>query len=87
MFECPTCQGIGCSDCEDGAWRLTQCPKKFIGWEMTDAVNAMGIAISGLWPVGGGLLDQSAWFVDAVAVLSSEQNKIDRERMRRGHSD
>jgi len=41
-------------------------------------------ADKGFLPMAGGLLDQSAWFLDLWAAMTNEQNKIDAERMERG---
>jgi hypothetical protein len=38
---------------------------------------------SGFLPVAGGLLDQSAWFIDLRTALTNEQNIIDTERIER----
>jgi hypothetical protein len=38
------------------------------------------MAIKGLLPIAGGTLDQSAWFIDLMQTLESEQNRIDNER-------
>jgi hypothetical protein len=37
----------------------------------------------GIWPVHGGLLDQSAWFISLWSAVVSDENKIERERMKR----
>lgn len=87
MLECPVCNGTGCDACRDGMFSMHTCPKKFVGYEITEACNAAAIAEKGLWPVVGGSLDQSAWFVDFVQCLASETNRIDNERARRGYSD
>jgi hypothetical protein len=39
-------------------------------------------AEKGMFPVAGGLLDQSAWFIDLWSSLNSEQARIDAERMK-----
>ena len=46
---------------------------------MMEAINLAAYAMRGDWPIRGGMLDQSAWFVDLVSRLESEQNKIDKE--------
>jgi len=36
----------------------------------------------GFLPSAGGLLDQSAWFLDLMSAVNNEQNKIDSERLK-----
>jgi hypothetical protein len=50
---------------------------------MTDAVNLAVLATKGSYPVDGGTLDQSAWFVQAMQTLESDINQIDNERSKR----
>ena len=64
---------------EAGYWRLDHCPQKYIGGDMMEAINLAAYAMRGDWPIRGGMLDQSSWFVDLVSRLESEQNKIDKE--------
>lgn len=76
---CPGCNEAGCESCGDtGYFNLTECPQRYVGGELTEAINMAGMCGGGLWPVAGGLLDQSAWFVDLWQQLQSEQNKIDQ---------
>lgn len=77
--QCPACDGAGCDKCEQGFWRLTECGRKFVG-SMATAVNYATYADKGILPVGGGLLDQSNWFIEVWTALSNEQSAIDRER-------
>lgn len=44
-----------------------------------EAINLASYAMRGDWPRLGGMLDQSAWFVDLVSRLESEQNRIDKQ--------
>jgi hypothetical protein len=50
---------------------------------MTDAVNLAVLATKGSYPAGGGTLDQSAWFIQAMQTLESDINQIDNERSKR----
>lgn len=50
---------------------------------MTEFVNLATLALKGSYPVAGGTLDQSAWFVNAMQTLDSDINRIDNERHRR----
>jgi hypothetical protein len=80
--ECPSCYGVGCGECSKGFFRLTICGRKFVDGEMIRAINLAAAADRHL-PQAGGLLDQSAWFVDLWTMLQSEQNKIDADRIER----
>jgi len=48
---------------------------------MAAAVNMAGMCGSGDWPVAGGLLDQSAWFVSLYQTLAGFEAKIEREKL------
>jgi hypothetical protein len=90
MVGCPICEKTGlvngtpCKHCEDGAFKLTECPREFMGSEFTRAVNFACMSGKGDWPVAGGLLDQAAWFIALNQELQNEQNRIDSERMNNG---
>lgn len=45
-------------------------------------MNFASHADNGYLPSGGGILDQSAWFVSLWNTLTAEQSKIDNERAR-----
>lgn len=84
---CTACEETGqdrngepCEHCSDGFWPLLQCPKSYIGQEMVGAINLAVMCKDGLMPVAGGILDQSAWFVELLTSLNNEQNRIDIER-------
>jgi len=84
LIECPLCDGIGklangsiCQDCEDGRFKLSQCPREFVGNEMTFSINLAASSGQGDWPVRGGLLDQSAWFMALRQTLLADQHAIE----------
>ena len=89
LVECPVCDGVGyrmfkqikipCPSCEDGKFKLNECPREFIGREMTVAINLAANSGKGDWPIAGGLLEQSAWFMSLRQTLLAEQNKIEAE--------
>lgn len=70
---CQTCDGRG-------AWRLTSCPRKFVS-ELTRAANLLTLCEKGHLPIGGGLLDQSNWFMAFWQMFASETNRIDNEKI------
>ena len=74
--QCDACGGRGYVE-------IQGCPRKSVGWEMTQAINLASYASKGFLPVAGGILDQSAWFVDVWTTLDGEQNKIDAEMAER----
>jgi len=76
--------GDRCEMCDgNGYLRIDGCPRKVIGWEMTQTINLAGYATKGFLPVNGGILDQSSWFVDVWSTLENDQAKIDQERSER----
>lgn len=80
FIECPTCGNQGCDECgKTGKYQLTECPKKYVGSDLVGAINLAAYAMKGSWPVDGGTLNQSAWFLDLVQTLENEQNLIDRD--------
>jgi len=82
-----TGKGPGGTDCETcggrGYVEIEGCPRQVIGWEMTQAINLANYASKGLMPVAGGVMEQSAWFLEMLSTLESDQNKIDSERAER----
>ena len=80
-FECPICNGRGCGQCVEGQIALDECPQSYIGTEMIEAVNMAAMCGKGDWPVVGGLLDQSAWFVALKRELDGELNRIEQDQM------
>lgn len=53
----------------------------FIGGELTHAINMAGMCGGGDWPIAGGLLDQSAWFLSLKHELDIEVARIQSEEM------
>lgn len=76
-IECPECNGAGCSECDDGFFKLTTCARKIVDSYLITAINFACYADKGFLPQQGGLLDQSAWWLALWLQLSNEQNKID----------
>lgn len=77
-IECPSCNGLGCKACDDGRFTVGECPNKFC----SDVANVAGLAelfYEGLPPVAGGVLDQSAWFVNAARFLRNEEMRTKAE--------
>lgn len=88
-IECVTCDGSGmrgdvdCEDCKGfGYVEVDGCPRKYVR-ELNAVINLAAMADKGTLPIAGGILDQSAWFVDMWQLLGSEQNRIDSDRIDR----
>ena len=77
-MECAICEGRDehCPHCKNGAVLIDKCPREIIGNEFTDASNMAAICGKGDWPAVGGLLDQSAWFMNLYQLLESETNRV-----------
>ena len=84
QIECPLCDGSadGCEHCVGGYFRLAICARRYVQ-DIVAAVNIATHASAGLLPCAGGLLDQSAWFLDLLTAINNEQNRIDSERLER----
>ena len=63
------------------AWKLTQCPKRFTA-DVVEEVNLAQLADSHL-PTAGGVLDQSAWWVECWLAFRSDSNQIESDKIRR----
>ena len=80
-IECPCCDGEGCKDCDDGQFAITVCARKYVDNYLVQAINMATMADRHL-PQSGGILDQSAWFIELWTTLNNEQAKIDTEKMK-----
>ena len=78
-IECPSCDGEGCDHCSDGSVDVVGCPNKFCG-EVSQVVRLGDLFSKGLPPVSGGVLDQSAWFIQAVGILARDEDQIKYDR-------
>lgn len=81
VIGCTNCNERGCHLCEEGYFRLSCCPRELIGFELAEAINLAAMCGNGDWPVDGGLLSQSAWFVELKRHLESEQGRIEAEKL------
>lgn len=59
----------------NGWTKLDGCPVDTIPADVWDALRAADLADSGLMPVGGGWLDQSAQGLDAIRMVQSERHQ------------
>lgn len=58
--------------------RIDGCPNQYCR-SVVPAANLIDLFNKGLPPVAGGVLDQSASFLEAVRYLGAEENKIEVE--------
>ena len=73
-----------CRQCGgEGMIAISECPKTSVGHAITEAVNVAGLCGGGILPIHGGLLDQSAWFVDLWQTLKGEEARIDAQKAER----
>lgn len=76
--------GMDCEECSgEGHVVLSECPRTYVGNELTEAINVASLCGEGVLPVAGGLLDQSSWFLSLWQSLKSEESKIEAEQMER----
>lgn len=77
------CDQKGCENCRDGYYRLDECPREFVGHELIADINIASLCVDGVLPVGGGVLDQSAWFIDLWTTLRNNEDQIKQEQTER----
>lgn len=77
-IDCPTCEGGGCAHCNNGAVRIDGCPNDYCR-SVINTVSMVELFGKGLPPVAGGVLDQSAWFLEASRILESEDSRAKSE--------
>jgi len=61
---------------------LSECGLKYVGSEMWEAIRAASVADHHL-PKDGGIMDQSAWFIDAWIAFTNEKAKLENEQAKR----
>lgn len=61
---------------------VTTCPNKYCR-EMAPLITLADLFAKGLPPVGGGVLDQAAWFLHAAQILERDEDTIKAERNNR----
>lgn len=73
-IECPSCNGQGCEDCNEGLIRLSECPNRECS-DMHQVVTLSDLFDKGVLPIAGGALDQSAWLIDAFQIFKSDESR------------
>lgn len=74
---CANCFGQGCEACNNGSVPLKECSKEYERFPH-QVVRALALAREGYFPEGGGTLDQTECFMQALAVWSDEQEKVQK---------
>ncbi len=83
---CTACNGAGgagCEVCGGDREPVFRCPASHHTPEIDAAFLAMDWAEAGVLPVAGGLLEQSASFVQFVSIVQAERAAIEREERAR----
>jgi hypothetical protein len=81
QLECVGCFGKGCDHCNQGGSIILEgCAKQQAG-ALGQAITLMDMADKGHLPVSGGVLDQSAWFIEAYRFYSADIEQIRAERI------
>ena len=57
------------------------CSKDYVGQEIVTAINVAGLCTDGIFPVGGGLMDQPSWFIELWQQLRADENRIEADRL------
>lgn len=76
-LECPACDGEGCDECKDGWFQIDGCPNGFCR-SVIPTIELTDLFEKGLPPVSGGVLNQSASFLNAAKFFSI-QNQLAKE--------
>ena len=79
---CVACGGraSGCKECKSGWMPINRCPLEVIGPEAWDLVELAELTLEhGLTPVAGGMLDQTACFLDAMKLIGPDRAHLKKE--------
>lgn len=78
LIECPSCGGSGCGNCEHGQISILGCPNAACDG-LSQAIELIDFFHKGQMPITGGVMDQSASFVEAARQLKNDENLIDAD--------
>lgn len=80
-IECTWCDGDpkGCDHCHYGRMEITQCPMELITPDIVGLLEDTELFYRGLAPVAGGVLAQSARFIEAARFVRATQNEVINE--------
>lgn len=74
-MECPQCNGEGCAECEHGIVKITGCPQQYCR-SVAKVAQLSTYSEKGLLPITGGVLDQSAWVMEAISILQHDEGEF-----------
>lgn len=61
---------------DSGQWTPDVCPAQYVTAEIWDALSLSDMARKGCWPLTGGLLDQTRWFIEFCRYAWNEQDAM-----------
>ncbi len=79
LIRCPACDGAGCDRCDHGDVKINGCPQDECA-SVVSAIRMFDLFEKGLPPISGGVLDQSACFIEAAQLFRSEEEAAKAER-------
>ena len=82
---CVRCNDVGCEACNQTGRFEVGCPQQYVS-DIVPEINLATMCKEGTWPVSGGLLDQSAWFIALHQKLNAEHNRIELEEIEKSRA-
>jgi hypothetical protein len=79
-INCPSCNGSGCEQCNNGRFQVKGCPKQEIDATTLQTLEFSEWIEKGFLPSEGGLLNQSASLMAHCKAYGNEVNRIEAER-------
>ena len=79
-IECVSCDGEGCEKCENGFFHIDGCPNKFCS-RVVRSLDYLDLWKKGMPPITGGVLDQSASFINLTQFFDTEERRVANERV------
>jgi len=80
QFACPACNEKGCDRCGGlGYFEVDGCPQKMLTRTTHDVLKFSEWVEKGYLPISGGLLDQSASFIEHCEFYQDEKNRCEAE--------
>ena len=81
-MECVVCHGSGCDKCNGDGWELISGCRQVIARPMFETIGMIDMAEKGHLPLARGVLDQSAWFIEAYRFYTNDMEKL-KAKLRR----
>lgn len=81
QISCPDCNETGCEKCDGlGYFEIEGCPQKLMTRDTREILKLSEWVEKGYLPTTGGLLDQSASFLEHCEFYQDEKNRADSEK-------